>query len=262
MSTAPANARRMEMFALSNFPMVEPGDQLSELILASLRNNDLALRDGDVVVLAQKIVSKSENQYRNLNDVSASAAAIQLAEEVDKDPRLVELILQESESVVRKRPGVLIVRHRLGFVHANAGIDQSNIKTSEESPRALLLPVDPDKSAANLRADLEQAANCRLNVVINDSAGRAWRNGTCGIAIGSAGFQPVQDLIGDQDMFGNELRVTTVGVADELAAAGSLLMGQASEGAPVVLIRGAPVQPSVGDNASLLIRAPELDLFL
>lgn len=250
------------MFALSDFPMVEPGDQLSELILASLSSNDLALRDNDVLVLAQKIVSKAENQYRNLNEVSVSAVALQLAEEVDKDPRLVELVLQESESVVRKRPGVLIVRHRLGFVHANAGIDQSNIKTSEESPRALLLPVDPDQSAADLRAELQQATNCRVSIIINDSAGRAWRNGTCGIAIGSAGFQPVQDLIGDTDMFGNELRVTTVGVADELAAAGSLLMGQAGEASPVVLVRGAPVQDSSTENARQLIRDPELDLFL
>lgn len=250
------------MFALSDFPMVEPGDLLSELILSSIEDNGLALQADDVLVLAQKIVSKAENQYRNLNEVTASAAAKQLAEDVDKDPRLVELILQESETVVRKRPGVLIVRHRLGFVHANAGIDQSNIKTSEESPRALLLPVDPDASAATVRAELEQAVGCRVNIVINDSAGRAWRNGTCGIAIGSAGFQPVEDLVGDHDMFGNELRVTTVGVADELAAAGSLLMGQAGEASPVVLIRGAPVQPSSSDNASLLIRDPELDLFL
>ncbi|MFK7733774.1 MAG: coenzyme F420-0:L-glutamate ligase [Pseudomonadales bacterium] len=262
MATAPAKARRMEMFALSDFPMVEPGDKLSELILTSLSDNGLVLEQGDVLVLAQKIVSKAENQYRNLNEVSASAKALKLAEEVDKDPRLVELILQESESVVRQRPGVLIVRHRLGFVHANAGIDQSNIETNEDSPRALLLPVNPDQSAAALRVSLEQVAQCRLNIVINDSAGRAWRNGTCGIAIGCAGFEPVQDLVGDHDMFGNELRVTTVGIADELAAAGSLLMGQAGEASPVVLIRGAPVQASSSDDASLLIRDPAVDLFL
>lgn len=262
MSIAPAKARRMEMFALSKFPMVEPEDQLSDLILASVRDNGEELRDGDVLVLAQKIVSKAENRYRSLNEVSASQSAIALAEEVDKDPRLVELILQESESVIRKRPGVLIVRHRLGFVHANAGIDQSNIETSEHSPRALLLPINPDQSAASLRASLERASGCRLSIVINDSAGRAWRNGTCGIAIGCSGFEPVQDLIGGQDMFGNELRVTTVGIADELAAAGSLLMGQAAEASPVVLVRGAPIQESSTENATSLLRDPALDLFL
>ncbi len=252
----------MEIVALGSFPLIEPGDHLGKLILDSIQANGLALQGGDVLLLAQKIVSKAENRYVNLHEVVPGATALELAADVDKDPRLVELILQESESVVRKRPGVLIVRHRLGFVHANAGIDQSNIQTSEQSPRALLLPVDPNKSAADLRAFLERAAACPLAVVINDSAGRAWRNGTCGIAIGSSGLQPVQDLIGGQDMFGNELRVTTVGIADEMAAAASMMMGQAGEASPVVLMRGAPVTASLDEDASVLIRDPSLDLFL
>ncbi len=254
-------SRRLELIALENFPHVQPGDDLAGQINSALLQQGLALQSGDVLVLAQKIVSKAEGRYRDLADVEVSAEAAELATQVDKDPRLVELILQESVAVVRQRPGVLIVEHRQGLVHANAGIDQSNIEQSEDKPRALLLPFDSDKSAAELLAQLEAQHDKSLAVIINDSAGRAWRNGTSGIAIGVAGFDPVLDMIGGKDMFGNELRVTTIGVADELAAAASFVMGQAGESCPVVLVRGANLERSTTGHSSQLIRDKEMDLF-
>lgn len=246
--------------ALAEFPLVEPGDDLVELILASLEASGLSLLDADVLVLAQKIVSKSENRYANLNEVQASREAIALAAEVDKDPRLVELILSESNEVVRQRPGVVIVEHKLGYVHANAGIDKSNIQSDSVNPRVLLLPLDSDASACHLRQELQQKTGKSVFIIINDSAGRAWRNGTVGMAIGTAGFEPVEDMIGSEDLFGRPMEVTEVAVADELAAAASFLMGQAAEAAPVVLIRGAKLQSSTSGSAGL-IRSKENDLF-
>lgn len=251
----------MQLLALDGFPVVEPGDDVALQIQQALESNNIVLQDGDAIAVAQKIISKSENCYRQLNQVTPGVEAQELASKVDKDPRLVQLILDESVEVVRTRPGVLIVEHRLGLVHANAGIDQSNIETSDSEPRALLLPTDPDASARDLRDQLRAQSGANIAVLINDSAGRAWRNGTSGIAIGTAGFEPLEDLIGERDMFGNELRVTTVGVADELAAAASYMMGQASEATPVVLIRGANLTPSDGSSARDLVRPKDLDLF-
>ena len=246
----------MELIALPDFPLVEPGDDLVALIRNALAAAALELAVGDTLVVAQKIVSKAENRYVNLNGVVAGNKAKTLAVETGKDPRLVQLILDESVAVLRHRPGVLIVEHRNGYVHANAGIDQSNIEQPVDSPRALLLPKDPDASAAKLRAGLDG----KVNVIINDTAGRAWRNGVMGFALGTAGFDPVVDLIGHQDMFGNILQITQVAVADELAAAASFVMGQADEATPVVLIRGARLTLSE-KNSSSLIRQREHDLF-
>jgi len=246
----------MELIALPDFPLVEPGDDLVALIRNALVTAGLELVSGDTLVVAQKIVSKAENRYVNLNEVVVGEKAATLATETGKDLRLVQLILDESVAVLRHRPGVLIVEHRNGYVHANAGIDQSNIEQHVDSPRALLLPKDPDASAARLRTGL----GGNINVIINDTAGRAWRNGVMGFALGTAGFEPVVDLIGHQDMFGNILQITQVAVADELAAAASFVMGQADEATPVVLIRGARLSPSA-KNSSSLIRQREHDLF-
>jgi coenzyme F420-0:L-glutamate ligase/coenzyme F420-1:gamma-L-glutamate ligase len=240
--------------------MVEPGDDLAALILTALNRAELQLQPGDVLVLAQKIVSKAEGRYGYLNKVEPSAQALALAPQIDKDPRLVQLILDESVEVVRQRPGVVVVEHRLGYVHANAGIDKSNIQSDEDNPRVLLLPKDADMSAAKLRQQLAAATTVEPAIIINDSAGRAWRNGTAGMAIGTAGFEPLVDMIGSADLFGRPMEVTTVAVADELAAAASFLMGQAAEGAPVVLIRGAKLNPS-NEGSKALIRAKEQDLF-
>lgn len=250
----------MQLVALQGFPAVEPGDDLAALVADAAAASALELADGDLLVIAQKIVSKAENRYARLATVVPSPRALELAPQVDKDPRLVELILRESTEVLRMRPGALIVRHRNGYVHANAGIDQSNIRSEDDDPRVLLLPDDPDASAARLRADIASRCRANVSVIINDSAGRAWRHGIIGFALGTAGFAPVENRIGEPDLYGRALQITEVAVADELAAAASHLMGQAAEGTPVVLIRGARLRPFDGGSAAL-IRPPAQDLF-
>ncbi len=250
----------LQLTVLPDFPLVEPGDDLATLIIASTEKAGLTLKNSDVLVLAQKIVSKAEDRYAYIHEVSPSAAAIELAAETDKDPRQVELILRESKEVVRKRRGAIIVEHREGYVHANAGIDASNIASDSDNPRVLLLPEDSNASARHLRRALKERLGLDINIIINDSAGRAWRNGTCGFALGSAGFEALVSRIGDNDLFGRPLEITQIGVADELAAAASFLMGQADEGAPVVLIRGAQLRPSE-QGCETLIRPKAEDLF-
>jgi coenzyme F420-0:L-glutamate ligase / coenzyme F420-1:gamma-L-glutamate ligase len=253
-------ARRLTLTALPGFPMVEPGADLAALILEGVARAGDALEDRDVVVVAQKIVSKSENRYVDLRSIVPSDQAMALAREVDKDPRLVEVILRESSEVVRYRIGVLVVAHRLGYVLANAGVDQSNITHQEELDRVLLLPENPDASAAALRQELRSRAGVDVGVIINDSLGRPWRNGTVGVALGAAGVECLQDLRGTTDLFGRTLRVTEVGVGDELASAASLLMGQAGEATPVILARGLALRDSWA-GASALLRTKSLDLF-
>jgi len=249
----------VQLIALPGFPLVQPGDDLAVLILDALRRAGLTLEDGDVIAVAQKIVSKAENRYVRLADVNVSAEAYALAAQAGKDPRQVQLILQESKSVLRVRPGVIIVEHRNGYVHANAGIDKSNIRRDPDDPRVLLLPADPDASARALREGLAQRTGIAPQVIINDSMGRAWRNGTVGLAIGTAGLQPLNNQIGDTDMFGNVLEVTEPAVADELAAGASLVMGQAAEACPVVLARGARLKPAeVGSGGLLRDRATDM----
>ncbi len=241
-------------------PRVKPGDDLAGLLASALPPNGIALRPGDVLVVAQKIVSKAEGRVVDLATVIPSPQAIELAAEIDKDPRLVEVILSESVRVVRKRPGVLIVQHRLGFVMANAGVDQSNVAPPGGGQRALLLPEHPDRSAEALRRGLAALTGTEVAVVINDSFGRPWRRGTAGVAIGAAGLPALIDLRGRPDLFGRALEVSIIGFADEIAAAGSLLMGQAGEAIPAVLVRGltwsAPASP-----AASIPRPPEEDLF-
>lgn len=251
---------QLQLVALQGFPLVEPGDDLGELVAQSLSDNQLCLEDGDVLVLAQKIFSKAENRYVRLSEVEPSAEAQALAERCDKDPRQMECVLRESREVLRARPGVVIVEHKLGVVHANAGIDKSNIPNSDDDPQLLLLPEDPDASAGKLKAALAERCGADVAVIINDSAGRAWRNGTVGFALGSAGFEVVENRIGDPDLFGGVLEVTEIAVADELAAAASYLMGQADEGCPVVLLRGAALRPS-REGSKALLRERDKDMF-
>lgn len=247
---------------LPDIPLIRPGDSLGEIILLGLRRAGIDLQDGDILVLAQKIVSKSEGRLVNLVEVRPSQPALDLAAQIDKDPRLVELVLRESTSVLRTRPGTIIVEHRLGFVCANAGIDHSNVAGEADSSGewVLLLPENPDASAQALRQDLERRSGARLGVMIIDSHGRAWRQGTVGIAIGLAGLPALVDLRGQEDLFGYTLRITQVGAADELAAAASLVMGQAAEGTPVVHVRGFPYSLREG-SLQELIRPREQDLF-
>ena len=234
---------------------------MAALLLAALGRVGLALQDGDVVAVAQKIVSKAEGRQVRLADVTPSARAVELAAQVGKDARLVELILRESVEVSRLRPGVIIVRHRLGFTSANAGIDRSNVQTEGgEEEAVLLLPLDPDASAAALRDALRAATGATVGVVITDSHGRPFRLGTVGVAIGVAGLPALWDRRGEADLYGYRLQHTDVGLADEIAAAAGLLMGQAAEGLPAVLLRGLRLPPAEG-RATDLVRPPELDLY-
>ena len=250
----------LELLAIPGIPMVAPGDDLASLISEGFSRGGLTPRAGDVLVLAQKIVSKAEGRGVDLASVVPSARAVTLAEEVQKDPRLVELILSESVRVVRSRPNVLIVEHRRGFVMANAGIDQSNVGPTDGVQRALLLPVDPDGSAEALRARLSTQYGVLLAVVIIDSFGRAWRRGTVGVAIGAAGLPALLDLRGNPDLFGRALQVSISGLADEIAAAASLVMGQGDEAQPVVLVRGLTWSAPANPAAELLRPAAE-DMF-
>lgn len=248
--------------ALPGIPLVRPGDDLAALILSSLALAGLALQKQDVIVLGQKIVSKAEGRLRNLAEVTPGEAARRLAAETDKDPRVVELVLAESRRVVRTRPGLIVVEHRLGFVCANAGIDHSNVAGEDDGAEAwvLLLPEDPDASARKLRQRLFEATGAQVAVLIIDSHGRAWRMGTVGVVIGAAGFPCLLDLRGREDLFGFRLRVTEVGLGDEVAAAASMLMGQAAEGRPVVHIRGL-VYPERDGSLGELLRPADQDLF-
>jgi coenzyme F420-0:L-glutamate ligase/coenzyme F420-1:gamma-L-glutamate ligase len=240
--------------------LVEPGDDLGAITVEAFIANGLVPEASDVLVVAQKVVSKAEGRYVDVTTVSPSERAIELARELDKDPRFVEVVLSESKRVVRHRPGLLIVEHRLGFVMANAGIDHSNLPTEDGVERVLLLPEDPDGSACALQEHLVGVFGASIAVIISDSFGRAWRKGTVGVALGAAGLPALIDLRGHPDLFGRELMVTETGFADEIAAAAGLLMGQADEAVPMVLVRGlswsAPEVP-----AAALIRPTEHDLF-
>jgi coenzyme F420-0:L-glutamate ligase/coenzyme F420-1:gamma-L-glutamate ligase len=247
---------------LPEIPLIRPGDDLGEIISTSLLKAGLALMDGDVLVVAQKIVSKAEGRLVNLEEVQPSARANELFSLVGKDPRIIEMILRESNQVLRVRPGVMIVEHRLGFICASAGIDHSNVEGPDGKPEEwiLLLPQDPDASARRLRSQLEAASGKRLGVLIIDSHGRAWRMGTVGITIGLSGLPGLVDMRGWRDLFGFQLQITQVGVADELAAAASLVMGQSAEGRPVVHVRGFPYPLREGSLGELL-RPKDQDLF-
>lgn len=252
----------LHLTALPAIPMIEPGSDLAEIILEALARAEIELADGDILVVAQKIISKSEGRLVNLETVEPSTRAGELAEMAGKDPRLVELILRESRQVLRLRPGVIIVEHRLGFICASAGIDHSNVRGPDGRPEdwVLLLPKDPDGSARRLRQRLEAASGARLGVLIIDSHGRAWRMGTVGVAIGIAGLPGLVDLRGRPDLYDFSLQITQIGAADELAAAASLVMGQAAEGTPVVHVRGFPYalrEASLGE----LLRPENEDMF-
>jgi coenzyme F420-0:L-glutamate ligase / coenzyme F420-1:gamma-L-glutamate ligase len=280
--------KSLTLTPLKNIPLIRRDDDLADIIVAGLRESDIELTDGDILVLASKIVSKSEGRMVDLATVTPGERALELARQSEKDPRVVELMLQESNEVLRVRIGTIIVEHKLGFVCANAGIDHSNVDpTPNPSPAAreyiwegkndspsllgkgpevrsedhvLLLPLDPDSSSRMIRERVESATGKKIGVMIIDSHGRAWRIGTVGVTIGLSGLPAVVDERGWQDLFGYTLRVTVVGVADELAAAASLVMGQAAEGTPVVHVRGFPYPLREGSLKELL-RPKDQDMF-
>jgi coenzyme F420-0:L-glutamate ligase/coenzyme F420-1:gamma-L-glutamate ligase len=245
---------------LPGIPMVRPGDDLAGLLIAACEQHALAPADGDVVVVAQKIVSKAEGRHIDLATVKPSPQAESLAAAVCKDPRLIEVILGESRRVLRHKPGVLIVEHRLGFIMANAGVDRSNVDPAMGKEPVLLLPRDPDGSAAQLREGLIAHFRSTIGVIISDSFGRAWRRGSVGVALGAAGLPALLDMRGRPDLYGYALRVTQTGFADQIAAAAALIMGEADDAQPVVLVRGLGIA-GTPLPASKLIRAAEEDLF-
>lgn len=250
--------------SLPGVPTVEPGNDVFEIIVSSLALGKIALADGDVLGIASKIVSRAEDCFVDLGTIVPSETAGRLAQEVEKDPRLVELILRESKGISRKTKGALIVRHRLGFVSANAGIDASNAAPSHApdgtGPWVLTLPRDPDATAATLCARLRNRLSARIAVIITDSWGRPFRRGTVGFAIGAAGLPVLWDRRGAFDRHGRELQHTECAVADSIAAAADLVAGQADEGRPLTLVRGLCFQAS-GDSAKTLLRDPEHDLY-
>lgn len=256
--------KALSIKALDNVPMISPGDDLATVIVDALAVSDLSLEDGDVLVLAQKVVSKSEGRLVDLNTVTPGDRARDLAHATDKDPRLVEVILSESKSVLRQVPGVLITEHHRGWIMANAGIDASNVASADGEENVLLLPHDPDQSCEALCEELHARTQKQVGVLINDSFGRPWRLGTTGVALGAAGLPSLWDRRGETDLHGREMLVSQQAIADELAAAASLVQGQGAEGQPIALIRGlefgasdhAPARP-----AADLIRDVSEDLF-
>jgi coenzyme F420-0:L-glutamate ligase/coenzyme F420-1:gamma-L-glutamate ligase len=249
----------LSFIPLAGIPLVEPGDDPADLVAKALNIAGLSLSDGDVLVIAQKIISKAEDRFVRLCDVTPSHRALELAEITGKDPRLVQVILWDAAEVIRAVPNVLIVAHHLGFICANAGVDHSNV--GPEDDLVLRLPADPDQSARHIRDRLGALTGAAPAIIINDSHGRPWRAGTAGVAIGLAGLAPVQDLRGHPDLFGHQLQITTVGFADQIAAGASLVMGQADEGLPAVLVRGLAFQPTENVSARQILRPPETDLF-
>jgi coenzyme F420-0:L-glutamate ligase / coenzyme F420-1:gamma-L-glutamate ligase len=257
---SPPTPDRLSLVALEGLPEIETGMALAPLIADALERAQLEASGDDVLLVCQKVVSKSEGRFVDLAEVDVSVRARELASICGKDARLVEVVLRESSEVVRCVPSVLIVRHRLGFVVANAGVDQSNLPGSQD--RALLLPRDPDASAAALRGALADLLGCAPAVVITDTFGRPWRRGVCGTAIGAAGLVALLDRRGERDRSGRELKVTQVAIADGLAAAATLLMGEGAEGRPVVLARGLPpAYRARSGGAAELVRPVVEDLF-
>ena len=226
----------LNLIALKKFPLIEPGDDLNKIILKSISDNNISLEDGDIIVIAQKIISKSENRYINLDDVIPSQDALDLGEELNRDPAFIQSILDESKAIISTEKNVIIVEHNLGFIHINAGIDRSNIP--QDKNLVLLLPTDPSNSAAIIESFISRSLNKNISVVITDSMSRPYRSGVTNFALASANMQSLIDLKGETDIYGNTLKSTEIAIADELAAAAGLLMGQGDELKPVILIKG------------------------
>lgn len=249
----------LHVIPISTLPLIQPGDDLAGLIFEATANAAITLTENDVIVVAQKVVSKAENCFVRLADVTPSARAVELAEITQKPAELIEVILWDTQEVVRARPGLLIVAHKLGFISANAGIDHSNV--SPEPDTLLRLPLDPDASARAIRQRLSALTGAKSPVLIIDSHGRPWRKGTVGVVIGLSGIAPVQDLRGTPDLFGDPLEYTDVGFTDQIAAVASLLMGQAAEGCPVVIVRGLSFTFDEKARAADVLRPKGMDVF-
>ena len=251
---------QMTLTAVPNIPLIHEGDDLAAFIAQGLASAEFSLQAGDIVVVAQKVVSKAEGRRVRLNDVQPGPEAVALAKRMGKDPHLVQVILGETTEIVRAVGAVLVVEQRNGLICANAGVDRSNVEQDAEGQTVLLLPLDPDASARHLRDRLLELTGVRVAVIINDSHGRPWRAGAAGVAIGVAGIAPVEDRRGEHDLFGYELQHTIVALADQVAAAASLIQGQGDEGRPVVVVRGLSYEAREA-SASEILRPKHQDLF-
>lgn len=246
--------------ALADIPLIHRGDDLVTIILRGMSDTRLEFQDGDLFVIAQKIVSKAEGRLVRLRDVTPSSRALELARESGKDARFCEIVLWDAREIVRVRDGLIVVETKQGWICANAGIDRSNVAQTDQDEWVLRLPEDADRSARELRERLCIETQRDVGIVINDTHGRAWRNGAIGVAIGVAGVPAVEDLRGHPDLFGHALQVTTVGTADQIASAASLVQGQADEGRPIVHVRGIAASRRDGSSREI-VRDKGHDLF-
>jgi coenzyme F420-0:L-glutamate ligase/coenzyme F420-1:gamma-L-glutamate ligase len=246
---------RYEVIAVEGLPEIRRGDDLARLMVEAARRQDTPIRDRDLLVVSQKIVSKTEGRLVRLSEVTPSTRALTVAEEIGRDPRLVEVILSESRRVVRQDKGVLIVETHHGWICANAGVDQSNV----DADTACLLPEDSDRSAAQLRERLRELTGHDLAIVVADTFGRPWREGLVNVAVGLAGFQPIVSYLGKEDPAGHVLQATILALADELASAAEPVMGKLDR-IPVVIIRGLDWERGEGSSRALM-RDPARDLF-
>ena len=249
----------IKLIALKNFPLIKPNDDLAIIINNSISLNNICIDDNDVIVVAQKIISKSENRYVDLDKVEISEEAKDLATKLNKDKGLIQTIINESNKIISTEKKVVIVEHKLGFININAGIDQSNIP--QDKNLALLLPENPTKSAVDLHQELTKFLNKNISIIISDSMTRPFRSGVTNFALASHNIQSLIDLKGDEDMFGNKLKGTEIATADELASAAGLLMGQSDEGIPVVVIKGFNRSSYQINNAFDLIVNENDDLY-
>ena len=251
--------KEIRILGLEAIPVVREGDDVGALICEAAEREGVGICDGDVIVVSHIIISRAEGRVVSLSDVRPSEFALNVAQELGKDPRLVEVVLRESKGIVRMGDGHLICETKHGFICANAGVDRSNVPGEET---VALLPEDPDASARRIKERIRELTGRDVAVIVCDTHGRPLRRGTINVAIGVAGLEPIWDRRGDVDLFGYVLRVTRVAVADELASAAELLMGQADEGIPVVIIRGYRYRPSEHASARELIRPRKRDLFI
>lgn len=249
---------KIELIPVEGMPLVKRDDDIAWLIVEALGNSGVKLLSKDILVIAQKIVSKAEGRIVDLRELEVSAEAVLLAEKTGKEPALVEAILRESNEILRHSDGLIIAEQKLGIVCANAGIDQSNVAGG--GGLVALLPANPDESAGRIRMRIKALTDKEVAVIINDTHGRPFRLGAVGIAIGVAGMRPISDLRGRKDLCSYTMRTTTAALADELASAASILMGQCDEAIPAVVVRGLDYEPAPG-SARQLIRNPEKDLF-
>lgn len=252
-------AIQLTVTGVEGIPLVSPGDDLAAILIAAIKAQGTPLATDDILVVAQKIISKAEGRLLDLSSLEPGAAARKLAVDTGKEPQHIEAILSESTEVVRHRKDVIVVEHRLGHVLANAGIDRSNVESDGEHDMVLLLPEDPDHSAAQLKARFDSHWDCDVGVIIADSVGRAWRLGTVGIAIGVAGVAALNDRRGEPDLFNRPLEVTVTGHADAIAAAATLVIGEGAEATPAAIVRGA--KRGSASTARSIVRPKAEDMF-